>query len=38
MHSEWERFSDFFVLHRTKCKPIHFEWQCFSDEREIERE
>ena len=21
----------FFVLHRTKCKPMHFEWERFSD-------
>ena len=23
--NEWERFSAFFMLHRTKCKPMHFE-------------
>ena len=38
MHSEWECFSDVFVLHRTKCKPMDFEWERFSDERERERE
>ena len=21
----------FFVLHRIKCKPMHFEWERFSD-------
>ena len=21
----------FFMLHRTKCKPMHFEWESFSD-------
>ena len=21
----------FFVLHRTKCKPMHFELECFSE-------
>jgi hypothetical protein len=26
MHSERERFSDVFVLNRTKCKPMHFKW------------
>ena len=37
----------FFVLHRTKCKPMHSEWECFQTinvlhktlrEREKERE
>ena len=28
----------FFVLHRTICKPMHSEWERFSDEREKERE
>ena len=29
--NEWERFSAYLVLHRTKCKPMHFEWERFSD-------
>ena len=25
MHSEWECFSDFSMLHRTKCKPMQIK-------------
>ena len=28
MHSEWECFSDFSMLHRTKCKPMQIKTSC----------